>query len=101
MCGRGNREDVLALIRCDGGQAFGYGHIRRCLMVARALRDREGIGVLFVLDGDEGAAAKLRGADFETILLPESGEADLLASLVETRKPNMLIADARQRLTRG
>ena len=79
-------EDVLALIRCDGGQSFGYGHIRRCLMVARALRDHEGAGVLFVLDGDEGAATKLRAADFETLMLPQSSQVDFLASLVERRK---------------
>src|SRR5712671_4873845 len=91
----------LAFIRCDGGQSFGYGHIRRCLMVAGALRDRQDVGVLFVLDGDEGAAAKLRGAGFETIVLPGNGEADLLASLVKKRKPNLLIADARRRLTRA
>ena len=91
----------LALIRCDGGQAFGYGHIRRCLMLARELRDSKGVGVLFVLDGDEDAASKLREADFETVLLPEPGPADFLASLVETRKPNVLVADARQRLTRA
>ena len=90
----------LALIRCDGGQTFGYGHIRRCLMVARALRDCEGVGVLFVLDGDAGAAAKLRGADFETVLLPQPGQEGLLASLVETRKPAVLIVDARHRVTR-
>jgi spore coat polysaccharide biosynthesis protein SpsF len=70
-------------------------------MVARALRDSEGIGVLFALDGDDDAAAKLRGAGFETILLPGHGQADLLATLVEARKPNVLVADARQRLTRG
>jgi spore coat polysaccharide biosynthesis protein SpsF len=91
----------LALIRCDGGQGFGYGHIRRCLMVASALRDAEGVGVMFVLDGDEGAAEKLRKAGFETVLLPEHGQADMLASLVQTRKPSILVADARQRLTRA
>src|SRR5712671_6659634 len=90
----------LALIRCDGGQAFGYGHIRRCLVVAGALRDREGVSVLFVLDGDEAAAAKLREANFETILLPTGGQAALLASAVETRSPDMLIVDARRRLLR-
>ena len=91
---------MLALIRCDGGQSFGYGHIRRCLTVAHALRDREGFGIMFVLDGDDGAAAKLRAADFETLMLPQSGQADWLASLVETRKPSVLVADARRRLTR-
>jgi spore coat polysaccharide biosynthesis protein SpsF len=70
-------------------------------MVACALRDREGVGVLFVLDGDEGAAAKLRGAGFETLVLPERGHAAWLASLVETRKPSIIVADARRRLTRA
>jgi spore coat polysaccharide biosynthesis protein SpsF len=69
-------------------------------MVARALRDRESVGVLFVLDGDEAAAAKLREANFEAILLPTDDQAALLASLVETRKPDMLIVDARRRLLR-
>jgi spore coat polysaccharide biosynthesis protein SpsF len=92
-------EDVLTLIRCDGGQGLGYGHIRRCLMLACALRDRQGVGIVFVLDGDEGAAAKLRGAGFETIALPEQDHAAWLASLVETRKPSLIVADARRRLT--
>ena len=35
----------LALIRCDGGGKFGYGHVKRMVALARALRDREGIGV--------------------------------------------------------
>jgi spore coat polysaccharide biosynthesis protein SpsF len=91
----------LALIRCDGGHSLGYGHIRRCLMVARALRDSQGFGVVFVLDGDEGAAAKLRGADFEALMLPQSGGSDVLASLVKKRKPSLLVADARRRLTRA
>ncbi|MEJ0044296.1 MAG: hypothetical protein WDM81_19675 [Rhizomicrobium sp.] len=33
----------LALIRCDGGGKFGYGHVKRMVTLARALRDREGI----------------------------------------------------------
>ena len=47
MCGR-NRSvpsGGLALIRCDGGGKFGYGHVKRMVALARALRDREGIGV--------------------------------------------------------
>jgi spore coat polysaccharide biosynthesis protein SpsF len=92
---------VLALIRCDGGQSFGYGYIRRCLMVARALRDRQGLGIVFALDGDEGAAAKLREAGFETLILPQSGDVDWLASLVDMRKPSMIVADARRRLTQA
>ena len=35
-------EGGLALIRCDGGGRFGYGHVKRMIALARALRDREG-----------------------------------------------------------
>ena len=42
---------ALALIRCDGGGKFGYGHVKRMVALARALRDREGIGVIFALNG--------------------------------------------------
>ncbi len=70
-------------------------------MLAAALRDREGVNVLFVLDGDESAAATLREADFETLVLPDHSHAEWLASLVGTRSPDMLIADARYRLTRA
>src|SRR5476649_1643841 len=45
----------LALIRCDGGGDFGYGHVKRMVALARALRDCESIGVLFALNGSDDA----------------------------------------------
>src|SRR5581483_3260742 len=46
----------LALIRCDGGGKFGYGHVKRMVALSRALRDCQSIGVLFALHGSEDAA---------------------------------------------
>ena len=46
----------LALIRCDGGGKFGYGHVKRMVALARALRDREGIGALFAVHGTRRCA---------------------------------------------
>jgi len=37
----------LALVRCDGGGKFGYGHVKRMVALARSLRDHEGIGAIF------------------------------------------------------
>ena len=51
-----SRPAALALIRCDGGGKFGYGHVKRMVALARALRDRESIGVVFALNGSEDAA---------------------------------------------
>ena len=61
----------LALIRCDGGGKFGYGHVKRMVALARALRDREGIGAVFALNGSEDAAdpdppRRFRGRDAAT-----------------------------------
>ena len=46
----------LALIRCDGGGKFGYGHVKRMVALARALRDREGIGVAVRASWQRGCA---------------------------------------------
>ena len=46
----------LALIRCDGGGKFGYGHVKRMVALARSLRDCESIGVMFALNGTADAA---------------------------------------------
>src|SRR4029079_55956 len=40
----GGTSGRLALIRCDGGGRFGYGHVKRMVALARALRDSHGIG---------------------------------------------------------
>ncbi|HEX2761100.1 MAG TPA: NTP transferase domain-containing protein, partial [Rhizomicrobium sp.] len=54
----------VALIRCDGGGKFGYGHVKRMVALARALRDREGIAVRFALNGSEDAATPIQRAGF-------------------------------------
>ena len=83
----------LALIRCDGGGKFGYGHVKRMVALARGLRDREGIGAIFALNGTEDAANPIRRAGFKVAML--EGEADL-AKLVEAHKPDMLLLDGRE-----
>ncbi len=85
------RAGGLALIRCDGGGGFGYGHVKRMVALARALRDREGIGACFALDGTEDALVPIRRAGFEAELM---GAAPLKA-LVEARNPDILLLDCR------
>src|SRR5579872_770320 len=55
----------LALIRCDGGGQFGYGHVKRMVALARCLRDRQGVGAVFALNGTEDAADPIRRAGFQ------------------------------------
>ena len=83
----------MALIRCDGGGKFGYGHVKRMVGLARALRDRESIGVLFALHGSEDAALPIRRAGFEAVMIQTN---DDLAALIRSRVPDMLVLDGRE-----
>jgi spore coat polysaccharide biosynthesis protein SpsF len=90
---------TLALIRCDGGGKFGYGHVKRMVVLARALRDREGIGVVFLVNGSADALEPARAAGFEARLLTGS-PASTLKSAVESHAPDILICDLREGLSR-
>lgn len=88
----------LALIRCDGGGKFGYGHVKRMLALARALRDQEGIGVLFALHGTEDAASAIRRAGFEVTNIEDNRD---LRALVSRHRPGMLLLDGRENPSRA
>jgi len=90
----------IAIIRCDGGFTFGYGHVKRSLTLARALRDQQGFGVVFAVNGDADAAKLVHDCGFETFLLPALGKGNALASLVASRQPEIVICDARENLAR-
>jgi spore coat polysaccharide biosynthesis protein SpsF len=83
----------LALIRCDGGGKFGYGHVKRMVALARALRDCEGFGVSFALNGTDDALVPIHSAGFEAQKI--SAHADLVA-MVRTQKPGLVILDGRE-----
>lgn len=83
----------LALIRCDGGGAYGFGHVKRMITLARALRDRQSIGVAFALNGAQEARAPILRAGFEAEMVGPGGEA--LADVIERRRPDLLILDCR------
>ena len=91
----------LALIHCDGGGTYGYGHLKRSLTLARALRDGEGFGVMFALNGDGPSANLLKSAGFETTVLSGLGKANALNTIIVTKKPDILIADGGETLTRA
>lgn len=92
------RTGTLGVIRCDGGGRFGYGHVKRMVSLARALRDREGVGVIFAVHGTSDALEPIRRAGFEAALIEKTPGA--LADFVETRKPDMLICDVREGVSR-
>ncbi|MGD0190976.1 MAG: NTP transferase domain-containing protein [Rhizomicrobium sp.] len=90
---------TLALIRCDGGESSGYGHVKRMVALARAMRDCEGIGSIFCLNGTADALEPARAAGFEARLLGDDPVAALDAA-VTSHKPDVLVCDVRGGLTR-
>jgi spore coat polysaccharide biosynthesis protein SpsF len=88
------RAGGLALIRCDGGGKFGYGHVKRMVALARALRDREGMGVAFAVNGSDDALVPIHRAGFEAEAV--DADADSLRHAVKTRSPDMLVLDCRE-----
>jgi spore coat polysaccharide biosynthesis protein SpsF len=94
----GGHSGLLALIRCDGGGKFGYGHVKRMVALARALRDREGIAAVFALNGSDDAAVPIRRAGFQVAML----DSDCgLESLIDANGPDMLLLDGREGPSRG
>ena len=90
----------IAVIRCDGGFTYGYGHVKRSLTLARALRDQQGFGVVFAINGDADAAKMVHDCGFETFLLPALGKSNALASIVASKQPQIVICDAKENLAR-
>jgi spore coat polysaccharide biosynthesis protein SpsF len=81
----------VALIRCDGGGGYGFGHVKRMITLARALRDCEGIGAVFAVNGSEDALPPICQAGFEAQLL-ESATADFSRLVAQ---PDLCILDCR------
>jgi spore coat polysaccharide biosynthesis protein SpsF len=90
------RAAGLALVRCDGGGRFGFGHVKRMLSLARALRDREGVGVMFALNGTDDAEALIQGAGFEVSRVSSATDGDVLREIVSKQSPDILICDMRE-----
>ncbi|HKD21405.1 MAG TPA: NTP transferase domain-containing protein [Rhizomicrobium sp.] len=91
----------LALIRCDGGGRFGYGHVKRMVALARSLRDREGIGAIFAVNGTGDALAPIRRAGFEARRIDGGKDAEELAAVIAERAPDLLVCDMREGLDRA
>jgi UDP-2,4-diacetamido-2,4,6-trideoxy-beta-L-altropyranose hydrolase len=53
-------------IRVDAYPEIGYGHLKRCLVIAGCLRER-GKEVFFLLVGDSAASAEIQKADFDLV----------------------------------
>lgn len=88
------------IIRCDGDEQIGLGHVVRCLALAEELRDSQSVGVGFAIVSGKPGMDIVRNAGFPLISLTDQGDEDTwLDKLIRTRKPNALILDVRSNLS--
>ncbi len=88
------------IMRCDGGASLGFGHVRRSLSIARALRDREGLGIRFAMIDDNTAIEHVRAQGFTVDVKPGGAEEiDWLLALASTHTPLAVILDVRTDLS--
>ncbi|MCF8088683.1 MAG: NTP transferase domain-containing protein [Desulfotignum sp.] len=89
-----------AVIRCDGDEQIGLGHVVRCLALAEELRDSQSVGVSFAMVSGKPGMDLVRNAGFPVIPLTDQTNEDVwLGKLIRTRKPNALILDVRSSLS--
>ena len=91
----------VVLVRCDGGQSIGFGHVTRSLAIARALRDQQGLGVRFAMANDENAIGRVVADGFPVDVWPAGQhEERWIERLMSTYRPCCVVYDIRTGLSR-
>lgn len=86
----------VVVIRCDGHPDLGLGHVVRCLAIARSLRDRQGIGIVFAMADRAPGPEMVREAGFPVELSNgEVSESLWLGKILTGRRANGLLLDIR------
>ncbi len=97
---RAGATNRAALLRCDGDERVGLGHVSRCLAIAEALRDGHGWGVTFAIATGEPGVAAVARAGFPIERLADDGEELWLDSVIARGHPDALVLDVRTALGR-
>jgi spore coat polysaccharide biosynthesis protein SpsF len=93
-------QSGTVLIRCDGGGATGLGHVKRCLSLARRLRDAHGFGVRFAMNADKIGTDPVLTEGFAVELMPlGADECDWLLELLEKHQALAAVLDIRTKLS--
>src|SRR2546423_14663566 len=70
-------DAVKVLIRTEGGQRIGFGHVRRCLSLAMALRQAE-VEVAFLSNSDRVVIEYIEAAGFKALQLASAADDELV-----------------------
>lgn len=86
------------LIRCDGGETLGMGHVIRCLALAEALREGRGFGVTFVMGGDPLGMEMVHDAGYPLITCHIPNQIRFMDRFIEENLIDAIILDVRDDL---
>ncbi len=98
------QRNFQALIRCDGDESIGLGHIVRCQALADEMRDRQGIGIVFAIKQGKAGADWIRQHGFRVEMpnntsLNAQEEAEWIQALINHYSPDVLVLDIRNGLS--
>lgn len=79
---------VRLLICAEGGPQIGFGHVRRCLSLAAALR-QQGAKVSFLSNEDPAVTQQVSASDFEVI--PANPDVNAWEAIEQSRRQNAAI----------
>ena len=82
------------VFRADGGPGFGFGHLRRCFILAEALK-REGVKKIAFISKTKAAAEKVLKKRFPIIEIPrQKNEISFFRNYFSSSKSRLLILDS-------
>ena len=93
-------QAMKVLIRCDGDNAVGMGHVVRCVAIADALRSAHGAAVSFAVVTGTPAAEMIAAHGFR-VEMPGTAQGDentWLDGLAGDLRPDVLLVDVRSDL---
>lgn len=95
------KRSFSIIMRCDGDKEIGLGHVYRCLVLARELRDHYSWVVLFAMSSGMAGISKVRDEFFPVNVKPEGIPEEVwLELLVNELHPDALFFDIRTDLKR-
>ncbi len=81
------------LIRTEGGPSIGFGHVRRCLSLAQALRE-QGADVLFLVNDDAAIRSQIASVGFEAKPIAIDQDPDSTVQWCNTLRPQAVVVDS-------
>lgn len=94
-----SQQTRRVLIRCDGDQRLGLGHVVRCLALADEFRETFGFGVTFAVARSETAASLIGAQHYPVEKIVPEQEAETLDRVITTLRPDILVLDIRTDLS--